>query len=182
MKSATGACWVQYGDGKLRYASVTARFQIDAAEKASVIDVLAAFVTGKRDLARETRPVFYLPAEITPNPLPGPVWGIRGALSTSDVPSPGPNPKIIDDIYRKQKEQQAAGCIESEMVPIDGISNPALINGAVDFWALWGHDAKTDAVSVDVLYNHRLFAVMSLPVFWEGGLGMGYMRRDDRSG
>jgi hypothetical protein len=182
VKSSTGVCWVQYGDGKLRYASATARFQIDAAEKASVADVLAAFVTGKRDLAREVRPVFYMPAEITPNPLPGPVWGIRGALSTSNDPAQGPNPKIIDDIYRQQKEQQAAGCVENELVPIDGISNPALINGGVNFWALYGHDARTDAASVDIIYNHRLFSAMSLPVFWEGGLGMGYMRRNDRSG
>lgn len=182
VKSATGACWVQYGDGKLRSASVIARAQIDAAERASVIDVLAAFVTGKRDLAREARPLFYMPAAITPNPLPGPVWGIRGALSTSNDPAHGSTPKVIDEIYRQQKEQQAAGCVASEMVPIDGISNPALINGAVDFWARWGHDGRTDSASVDVLYNHRLFSAMSLPVFWEGGLGMGYMRRDDRNG
>ena len=78
VKSPTGSCWVQYGDGKLAFASDTARFQIDAAEKASVYDVLAAFITGKRDPGRETRPVLYMPAEITPNPLPGPVWGPRG--------------------------------------------------------------------------------------------------------
>ena len=69
------------------------------------------------------------------------------------------------------------------MVPIDGISNPALINGGVDFWAIGtGDSATTYGCRLDVLYNHRLFSLMSLPVFWEGGLGIGYLRREGRDG
>ena len=85
VKSPTGRCWLQYGDGKLKYATIPARFQIDAAEKASVIDVLTAFITGKRDAGREMRPVYYMPAEITRNPLPEPVVGNARGESAGEV-------------------------------------------------------------------------------------------------
>ena len=205
VKSPTGSCWVQYGDGKLSAASDTARFQIDAAEKASVYDVLAAFITGKRDLGREIRPVLYMPSEITPNPLPGPVWGMRGELPPPEeaaskdrvvgVAQAGPPPattggpaqqgrdiaKVINDIYTQQKQRLEEGCV-GDMVPIDGISNPALINGGVDFWASGAGDSQMKSAGVDVLYNHRLFSLKSLPVFWEGGFGFGYVRREGRDG
>ena len=204
VKSPTGSCWVQYGDGKLASASDTARFQIDAAQKASVYDVLAAFITGKRDAGRETRPVLYMPSEITPNPLPGPVWGTRGDApppkdeETRDrvvgvaqkalPPTKGAkqedsprNPAVIDDIYWQQKHSLQAGCV-GEMVPIDGISNPALINGGVDFWLSGAGDSEMKSGGLDIIYNHRLFSLMSLPVSWEGGLGFGYMRREGRDG
>jgi hypothetical protein len=196
VKSPTGSCWVQYGDGKLKFASETARFQIDAAQKAAVYDVLAAFITGKRDPGRETRPVLYMPSEITPNPLPGPVWGTRGdaphpkgeetkirvvgVAQTAKGPAPDELP-VINDIYWQQKHSLQAGCVE-EMVPIDGISNPALINGGVDFWASGAGDREMWSGGIDVLYNHRLFSLMSLPVSWEGGIGFSYLRRDGRDG
>ena len=158
---------MQYGDGKLKYATIPARFQIDAAEEASVIDVLTAFITGKRDAGREVRPVYYMPAEITRNPLPEPVWGTRGGESAGEVMADifgGPkqmaqaqaggkpkeaskvvNPAVIEHIYEDQKRGLTDGTCVAEMVPIDGISNPALINGGVDFWAI-GHGRQRDEV------------------------------------
>ena len=145
VKSPTGRCWLQYGDGKLKYATIPARFQIDAAEEASVIDVLTTFITGKRDAGREVRPVYYMPAEITRNPLPEPVWGTRGGESAGEVMTDifgGPkqmaqaqaggkpkeaskvvNPAVIEHIYEDQKRGLTDGTCVAEMVPIDGISN-----------------------------------------------------------
>ena len=188
VKSPTGRCWLQYGDGKLKYATVTSRSQIDEAEKASVYDVLKTFMTGQRDAGREVRPVYFIPSEITPNSLPGPVWATRGedppdnavAQTAQQAAPPVVNPPVIEKMYREQRSGLTDGVCVAEMVPIDGISNPALINGGVDFWAVGTGDGQTKYGSLDVLYNHRLVSFMSLPVSWEGGLGIGYVRREGR--
>lgn len=60
------------------------------------------------------------------------------------------------------------------------MSNPALINGGVNFYALGMSDSAIKYASLYVLYNHRLFSFVSLPVAWEGGLGIGYLRRDGK--
>lgn len=205
VRSPTGRCWLQYGDNKLRYASNLARFQIDSAETASVVDVLVAFVTGKRDAAREMRPVYYMPSEISPNPLPGHVWATRGesrpekkrgpvvggtspfawrtsgpTVQSAEAPETVKNPQVIDTIYWTQRSGLIDGTCDPNlaMVPIDGISNPAMINGGLDFWGVWTYDSQMSYGSVDVLYNHRLFSFMSLPFSWEGGLGAGYLQRE----
>jgi len=92
------------------------------------------------------------------------------------------NPAVIEHIYEGQKRGLTDGTCVAEMVPIDGISNPDMINGGVDFWAIGTGDGETTYGSLDVLYNHRLFSLMSLPVSWEGGLGIGYLRREGRDG
>jgi hypothetical protein len=207
VRSPTGSCWLQYGDGKLKYSSPAARFHIDQAEKASVFDVLAAFMTGTRDSQREILPVYYMPSEITSNPLPGYVWATSGAdagaaplkaitggkaetASPSSkawaAPPDGPpkvqNPEIIERIYEQQSHGLYRGTCVVEMVPIDGISNPAMINGGIDFWAVAAGDGQLKYGSLDVLYNHRLASFMSLPFSWEGGLGIGYLQREGANG
>jgi hypothetical protein len=210
VRSPTGRCWLQYGDNKLKYASDTARDQIDAAEKASVFDVLQTFIiTHTRDAGRELAPVYYLPFETTPNPLPGPVWGghvdvvtekkdrqvvggkqevmqvisNRAAQTQQQAKPEVKNPQVIEDIYKQQTSSLTDGrCPAVEMVPIDGISNPALINGSVDLWASGAGDSQLKYGSIDVLYNHRLLSFMSLPFFWEAGLGLGYLQREGQKG
>jgi hypothetical protein len=189
VKSPTGRCWLQYGDGKLKYASKVARYQIDEAERSSAYDVLAAFVTGKRDAAREIRPVYFVPSEITKNPLPGAVKATRGRESTEHkaqavkgaTAQPGTtlmNPAVIESMYWREKVGLTDSTCKVDMDPIDGISNPAIINGGIDFWGVGAGDRHTKYGSFDVLFNHRLFSFMSLPVSWEGGLGIGYLRRE----
>jgi len=213
VRSPTGRCWLQYGDNKLKYASEIARGQIDAAEKASVFDVLQAFIiTHARDAGREMAPVYYMPFETTPNPLPGTVFGVWGghvdvvtakkdqqvvggkkevmqvttnrAAQTQEQAKPEvKNPQVIEDIYKQQTSSLSDGhCPGVEMVPIDGISNPALINGSVDLWASGAGDSQLRYGSIDLLYNHRLLSFMSLPFFWEAGLGLGYLRREGQNG
>jgi hypothetical protein len=193
VKSPTGDCWLQFGDGKLKPPTDeggrpdVGRRQIDTAEIASVRDVLETFVTGARDPAREVRPVYYMPSEITPNPLPKHVWGTRGTESPTRAP-----PAVLDDLSRQQmaglvavphagKHHQLVCRPNLETVPIDGTSNPALINGGIDFYAVAAGLGGVTYGSIDVLYNHRLWSFMSLPFSWEGGLGMGYLRRDARN-
>jgi hypothetical protein len=218
VRSPTGTCWLQYGDNKLKFATDVARHQIDAAEKAAVVDVLAAFITGRRDAGREVAPVYYMPFETTPNALPGPVWSyhvditveknksevvggqketvrvtsnrVAQAAQTQQAPAATPapevkNPKVINDTYDDQTRYLSASdarCPTVVMVPIDGISNPALINGGIDFWGVATGDSQLKYGSLDVVYNHRWFSLMSLPVFWEGGLGVGYLRRNGHDG
>jgi hypothetical protein len=208
VRSPTGRCWLQYGDNKLKYASDISRGQIDAAEKASVFDVLSAFITRARDAGREVAPIYYLPSETTPDPLPGRVWAYQvdiatekkdkqvvggkkattrvtsNRVATSQQPVPEvKNPKVINDLYDVQRAQLTDGhCPAVEMVPIDGISNPALIDGGVDLWGGWTGDSQLNYGSLDVLYNHRLTSFMSLPFFWEAGAGVGYLRREGQGG
>ena len=93
------------------------------------------------------------------------------------------NPQVIEDIYKQQTSELTDGhCPAVEMVPIDGISNPALINGSVDLWGSGTGDSQLKYGSIDVLYNHRLLSVMSLPFFWEAGFGLGYLRREGQDG
>ena len=201
VRSPTGRCWLQYGDNKLKYASEISRGQIDAAEKASVFDVLQAFIiTHTRDAGREMAPVYYLPFETTPNPLPGPVWGVhadivtekkdkqvvggreeimkvttnRAAQTQQQAKPEVLNPQVIENSYRQQTTSLADGhCPAVEMVPIDGISNPALVNGSIDLWGSGIGDSQLKYLSLDLRYNHRLGSFMSLPFFWEAGLGFG---------
>jgi len=139
VRSPTGRCWLQYGDNKLKYASEIARGQIDAAEKASVFDVLQAFIiTHARDAGREMAPVYYMPFETTPNPLPGTVFGVWGghvdvvtakkdqqvvggkkevmqvttnrAAQTQEQAKPEvKNPQVIEDIYKQQTSSLSDG-------------------------------------------------------------------------
>ena len=193
VKSATGECWLQYGDGKLQPLPDRGRQQIAAAEKASVLDVLQTFVTGERDPAREVRPTYYMPAEIDPQPLPGKVWAPRGALEPTDK-----RPPVIEKLAQQQRiglrdetskdgvdsaPQEDHRCKDATVtVPIDGMSNPALINGGVDFYGGTAIDRSTTVISFDVVYTNRLFSLMALPFSWEGGLGLGHLRRDNREG
>ncbi len=179
VKSPTGECWLQYGDGKLHKLSDFGRLQIETAEKASVLDVLAAFITGKRDSAREVRPVYHLPMEITPDPLPRSVWAVEDVEKSADYTGP-----IVYQMYTSQSARldRSRNACTTVTVPIDGISNPANINAGLDFWIAGALDSQTQYASFDVRLNHFFFDVMSARFAWELGLGpAGYVHRAGRN-
>ena len=177
MKSPTGPAGCNTATASCGTRRITARFQIDAAEKASVIDVLAAFVTGKRDAGREMRPVYYMPAEITPNPLPGPSGEARvcgedmtdifhvGSMSQSPGRKPrsiqGGRPGSIDHLQgteaRVDRGRVRDGSDRRHQQPGADQRRRRLLGDR-------DGDSGTRDGSLDVLYNHRLFSLMSLPV------------------
>ena len=179
VRTPAGECWLEYGDGKLHYLTQFGRDHISAAEKASVLDVLTTFVTGKRDSAREIRPVYFIPSETTPNPLPGTVWAHSGIVAEPTEP-----PKIVGTMYK----QQVAGLDRDnhactvETVPIDGMSNPSRVNAGIDFWAGGYIDRTTTYGSLDAIWNHGLVDIMSVPFYYELGISpLGYVERDSKS-
>jgi hypothetical protein len=189
VKTPLGDCWLQYGDGKLRYLAPFGRAHLDEAEKSSVLDVLTAFVTGKRVAAREIRPVYFIPSEINPDPVSGTVWAARGTVWAAkdearemEAPSAGrdPDPVVNQDYQAQLNSLDAAhqGCVGAT-VSIDGMSNPAVLNGGIDFWGSATLDGDLWYGSLDAVYNHHLFDLMSFPFSWEAGAGIGYLERED---
>jgi hypothetical protein len=133
--------------------------------------------------------VYFMPAEINPAPVKGTVWAARGtvwaAKDQEREMEPPTQHKDPDATVNQDHAAQVKGlddshqaCVEAT-VPIDGMSNPAVLNGGIDFWGSVIGDGDLRYGSIDAVYNHHLFDLMSFPFSWEAGAGVGVLERED---
>jgi hypothetical protein len=167
-----GQCWIQYGDNKLHAASVVARESLRRAETASIYDVLATFVTQRRDPARELRPLYFMPKAMSRDPLPESVFVNEGGGAGSPVQST----TFINRLYYAQKDQERA--CAAATVAIEGMSNAAELSFGIDFWARARVEEQAWTATVDATATHLLESGW-LSV--EGGLSAGVDRREGQA-
>ena len=179
VKSPAGDCWLQYGDNMLAAEKTTSPFgyrHIREAEKAAVYDVLVTFVTGERNIARETRPMYYMPIETTLDGLPG---SIRGD------PAVGGGPEVVEQAARHQRAGLTAsgtGCTVTT-TSIDGMSNPSRVNAGYDAWLNTSTGRDIVYGSIDLTYERHLFDFMQQPFYWTLGVTpLGWVSRDNTVG
>jgi hypothetical protein len=163
-KAPTGKCWIQFGDNQLSVGLPESREQIDAAESASVYDVIAAFVTRKRDGAREIKPTIYMPVATTRDALPAAVGTTEGR-DDGAADKPLKSTPYISQITMGQRRK--LGVCAQETVPIDGMSNPAELSSGRDYWVNTRIDDAGWYGGIDVVWNYLFEA---FPSAIEGGL------------
>ena len=172
VKAPTGRCWLQYGDNKWEKTSLVGRAHLKTAAQSSVYDVLAAFVTERRDGARELRPTFYVPIATTADTLP------RGMLATEGTGAVEEQPRStapINQLYYAQKAKEQ-DC-DKETVPIGGMANAAVLSAGFNYWGRFTFDRNTEYLAADVSFNHLLNVPLAFDV---GASPLGAVQRNDR--
>lgn len=159
VKAPSGDCWLEYGDGKLRFLSQFGRYHIADAEHASAYDLISAFVTGTRVSAREIRPTYFVPIAITPNALPEPISGKESVEQGSP---------LTQHLYYQQVRGLDQSQCTAETVPIDGMSNPSIIKSGVDYWVDTSIGRDISFFAFSIAYNRYLADFMNQPAYWEG--------------
>ena len=148
------------------------RWHLKTAAQSSVYDVLAAFVTGRRDGVRELRPTYFIPIATTTDTLPQGVLATEGVGRVEDTSQ---STAQIDKLYLAQKAKEPS--CESETVPIAGMTNAAELSAGFNYWGRFTFDSTTEYLAADVTFNHLL----KIPLAFDlGASPLGAVQRDDK--
>ena len=173
VKAPTGHCWLQYGDNKWKpYMGEVGRWHLKTAAQSSVYDVLAAFVTERRDGVRELRPTYFIPIATTTDTLPRGMLATEGAGDVDDKSKPT---EQIDKLYYAQKAKEQS--CERETVPIAGMTNAAELSAGFNYWGRFTFDHTTQYLAADVTFNHLLKSPLAFDL---GVSPLGAVQRNDR--
>jgi hypothetical protein len=151
------------------------RDHLQAAARLSVHDVLAAFVTQRRDGVREVAAAYFIPIATTTDNLPRGVPATEGAGDVEEAP-----PKPTEQITQLSQAQTAKkGRCDQETVPIGGMYNAAELSAGFNYWGKWTFDGTTDYLSADLTFNHLL---KRIPLAFDLGVSpFGGVHRDGQT-
>lgn len=173
VKSPSGECWLQYGDGNFDAMTSFAQQHVYSAESAAAYDLIATFVTRTRVAERETHPLYFVPTETTADALPESVRG---------DPFVGRGPSVLQTAHTRQRSGlNAAGTsCTVPTISIDGISNPSRVNGGLDPWLVTSTGRDIVYGAVDFTYEDQLADFMRQPFYWVvGAAPLGWVARDN---
>jgi hypothetical protein len=172
VKAPTGSCWLQYGDNKWGQTSQVGRMHLKTAAQSSVYDVLAAFVTERRDGAREVRPMYFVPIATTTDTLPRGMLATEGGGDVENVQET----EQITKLSTAQKAKQPF--CEQETAPIGGMSHAVELSAGFNYWGRFTYDRTTQYLAADVTFNHLLKIPLAFDI---GASPLGAVQRGDRT-